>query len=97
MNRKHIGSQPQRNQGIPLHIHNPIQQRLYNELVELTEKVNPQDNETSRQSFFPNFEWSDTTLSSDEQQQVEKSSLNSTTILPDFVLILTQTVNSKSN
>ena len=34
--------------------HTPIQQRIYNELLELEEleKLNPQENETSRKLFF---------------------------------------------
>ena len=38
----------------------PIQQRIYNELLELREieKLNPQDDETSRKSFLSNFDWS---------------------------------------
>ena len=53
----------------------PVQQRIYNELLELKEleKLNPQENETSRKSFLPNFDWSDTTLSPEKQQQVDES------------------------
>ena len=51
-----------------------IQQRIYNELLELKEleKLNPHDNESSRKTFLSNFDWSDTTLSSDEQQEIEE-------------------------
>ena len=47
---------------------------IYNELLELKEleKLNPQENETSRKSFLSNFDWSDTTLSPEERQQVEE-------------------------
>ena len=43
----------------------PIQQRVYNEFLELKElkKLNPHDIETSRKAFLSNFDWSDTTLS----------------------------------
>ena len=48
----------------------PFQQRIYKELLELQEleKLNPNDNDTSRKTFLSNFDWSDTTLSSDELQ-----------------------------
>ena len=54
--------------------HTPIQQRIYNELIELQklEKLNPQANEESRQQFLANFDWTDTTLSEQEKQQIEK-------------------------
>ena len=54
--------------------HTPIQQRIYNELIELQklEKLNPQDNEESRQQFLANFDWTDTTLNEQERQQIEK-------------------------
>ena len=57
----------------------PIQQRIYKELLELQEleKLNPNDNESSRKTFFSNFEWSDTTLSPDKRQEIEE-------ILVDF-------------
>ena len=52
----------------------PIQQRIYNELLELREreKFNPQDNEESRKSFLSNFHWTDTTLNADERKQIEE-------------------------
>ena len=52
----------------------PIQQRIYNELLELKEleKLNPHDNEISRKTFLSNFDWTDTTLSSEEQQEIEE-------------------------
>ena len=52
----------------------PIQQRIYNELLELKEleKLNPHDNETSRKTFLSNFDWTDTTLSSEERQEIEE-------------------------
>ena len=52
----------------------PIQQRIYKELLELQEleKLNPNDSETSRNTFFSNFDWSDTTLSPDERQQIDE-------------------------
>ena len=39
--------------------HTPIQQRIYNELIELQklEKLNSQTNEESRQQFLANFDW----------------------------------------
>ena len=51
----------------------PIQQRIYKELLELQEleKLNPNDNKNSRNTFLSNFNWSDTTLSSDERQEIE--------------------------
>ena len=52
----------------------PIQQRIYNELLEfkVTEKLNPPDNETSRKAFLSNFDWTNTTLSSDERKECEE-------------------------
>ena len=43
----------------------PIQQRIYNELLELKEleQLNPQDDAKSRKAFLSNFDWTDTTLS----------------------------------
>ena len=57
----------------------PMQQRIYKELLELQEleKLNPNDNDPSRKTFLSNFEWSDTTLSPDERQEIEE-------ILVDF-------------
>ena len=52
----------------------PIQQRIYNELLELKEleQLNPQDNEKSRKIFLSNFDWTDTTLNPEEQKQIEE-------------------------
>ena len=52
----------------------PIQQRIYNELLELKqlEQLNPQDNEESRKSFLSNFDWTDTTLNANERNQIEE-------------------------
>ena len=52
----------------------PIQQRIYNELLELREReqLNPQDNEESRKSFLSKFDWTDTTLTADERKQIEE-------------------------
>ena len=52
----------------------PIQQRIYDELLELQrlEKLNPQDNEESRKTFLSNFDWSDTTLSKAERHHIEE-------------------------
>ena len=52
----------------------PIQQRIYNELLELKqlEQLNPQDNEESRKSFLSNFDWTDTTLNAHERNQIEE-------------------------
>ena len=52
----------------------PIQQRIYNELLELKEleQLNPQENEKSRKTFLSNFDWTDTTLNPEEQKQIEK-------------------------
>ena len=52
----------------------PIQQEIYNEHLELKEleKLNPQDDETSRNSYLSTFEWSDTTLTADERRHVEE-------------------------
>ena len=75
----------------------PIQQRIYTELLELKqlEKLNPQDNEASKESFLSNFDWSETTLKKDNK--LKKYSLNFTTFLPDTVSTSAQIVNSKSN
>ena len=52
----------------------PIQQRIYTKLLEFKqlEKLNPQDNEASKESFLSNFDWSDTTLRPEERQQIEE-------------------------
>ena len=52
----------------------PIQQRIYNELLELKEleQLNPQENEKSRKTFLSNFDWTDTTLNPEEQKQIEE-------------------------
>ena len=52
----------------------PIQQRIYKELLELKEleKLNPQDNESSRKAFLSNFDWTDTTLRPDERKEIEE-------------------------
>ena len=80
--KKHTGSLPRTNHDTP------IQQRIYNELLELKE-LKPQDNGTSRKAFFSNFDWSDTTLSlSDEQQEFEEILIVfHDFFLPDIVLI----------
>ena len=51
----------------------PIQQRIYNELLELEEleKLNRQNDETSRKSILSNFDWSDASLSPEERQVEE--------------------------
>ena len=55
-------------------IYTPIQQRIYNELLELREReqLTPQDNEESRKSFLSNFDWTNTTLNADERKQIEE-------------------------
>ena len=75
----------------------PIQQRIYNELLELKEleKLNPQENETSRKSCLSNFDWSDTTLSTEERQQVEEILIDFYDIFEDTVLTSEQIANSK--
>ena len=52
----------------------PIQQRIYNELLELKtlEKLNPHENQSSRTEFLSHFDWFDTTLCPDERQEIEK-------------------------
>ena len=52
----------------------PIQQRIYDELLKLEEleKLNPQDDETSRRSCLSNFDWPDTTLNPEKRPQVEE-------------------------
>ena len=52
----------------------PIQQRIYKELLELQEleKLNPNANETAKNTFLSNFDWSDTTLGPDERQEIEE-------------------------
>ena len=52
----------------------PIQQRIYNELLELKEleKLNPHDSETSRTNLLSHFDWSDTTLCPDERKEIEQ-------------------------
>ena len=35
-------------------------------------QLNPQDNEESRKSFLSNFDWTDTTLKTDERKQIEE-------------------------
>ena len=50
----------------------PIQNRTFDELVELQtlEKFSPHDDEQSRKAFLENFDWSDTTLTLFERQNV---------------------------
>ena len=52
----------------------PIQQRIHNELLELKEleQLNPHDNAKSRKVFLSIFDWTDTTLSPEEQKQIEE-------------------------
>ena len=52
----------------------PIQQRIYNELLELKEleQLNPQENEKSRKTSLSNFDWTDTTLNPEELKQIEE-------------------------
>ena len=51
----------------------PIQQRIYDELMELKqlEQLNPTDNEESRKNFLQHFDWTDTTLTLFEKQHIE--------------------------
>ena len=51
----------------------PIQQRIYDELLELKqlEQLNPTDNNESRMKFLSHFDWTDTTLSPFEKQHIE--------------------------
>ena len=51
----------------------PIQQRIYDELLELKqlEQLNPNDNTESRKKFLDNFDWTDTTLRPFEKQHIE--------------------------
>ena len=51
----------------------PIQQRIYDELLELKqlEQLNPTDNDESRMKFLSHFDWTDTTLSPFEKQHIE--------------------------
>ena len=53
----------------------PIQQRIYNELLELKEleKLNPPDDGASRKAFLLIFDWSDKTLSPEEQHEIEEN------------------------
>ena len=46
----------------------PIQQRIYNELLEQKEleKLNPNDNDTSSKALLSNFDWSDITTSASD-------------------------------
>ena len=76
----------------------PNQQRIYNELLELKEleQLNPQDNEKSRKTFVSNFDWTDTQRSTQKNRnKLKKSSLNSTTFLPDIDSTLAPIVNSR--
>ena len=59
--------------GVPT-TYTPIQQRIYNELLELKEleQLNPQDDEKSRKAFFANFDWTDKTLNPEELKQIEE-------------------------
>ena len=52
----------------------PIQQRIYNELLEFKdiEKHYPHKNESARKAFISNVDWSDTTLSHEEQQEQQQ-------------------------
>ena len=53
--------------------HTPIQKRILRELRNLqeAEKLNPQDNEESRQKFLSNFDWKDSMLQQHEIKQIE--------------------------
>ena len=52
----------------------PIQKRIFDELVELQtlEKLNPYDDEQSRKTFLENFDWSHTPLTLFERHNVEE-------------------------
>ena len=52
----------------------PIQQRIYNELVELQrlENLNPRESDESRQQFLANFDGPIRTLNEQEKQQIEE-------------------------
>ena len=69
LNRRHTPEEP----GDPA-TYTPIQQRIHKEILELQEleKLNPNNNETSRNTFLSNFDWSDTTVSPDERQEIEE-------------------------
>ena len=75
----------------------PIQQRIYDELLELQrlEKLNPQDDEESRKSFLSNFDWSDTTLSPEERQHIEEILIEFHDIFAVIILTLAQTGKSR--
>ena len=51
----------------------PIQQRIYDELLELKQlqQSNPNDNDKSRMKFLSHFDWTDTTLSPFEKQHID--------------------------
>ena len=51
----------------------PIQQRIYDELMELNEleQLNPTDNEESRKKSLEHFHWTDTTLTLFEKQHIK--------------------------
>ena len=51
-----------------------IQQRIYKEFLELKElkKLNPNESDTSRKTLPSSFDWSDTTLSPGERQEIEQ-------------------------
>ena len=53
--------------------HTPIQKKILRELRNLqeAEKLNPQDNEESRQQFLSNFDWKDSMLQQHEIKQIE--------------------------
>ena len=62
----------------------PIQKRTFDELVELQtlEKLNPHDDEQQPKTFLDNTDWSDTTLTLFEQQNVEELLLEFHDIFP---------------
>ena len=69
--------------------HTPIQKRILRELQALQdlETLDLTEKEESRTKFLENFDWKDSTLTSDEKTKIEGLLVNSTTFLPDIDLI----------
>ena len=76
----------------------PIQQRMYNEFLELKEleKLNPHDNEASRKEFQTSTGQTQHSAQTN-RKELKKFLLNFRIFLPDTGLTLAKIVNSKSN
>ena len=72
--KKHSDSQPQKNPGNEQE-HSPIQKRILKELRELTEleKLDPAENEESRNKFLAMFKWIDSLITGKDCGSLENT------------------------